>query len=409
MLEGYKILTVTYRDVHVKEIGNYVLQLPEGTSVYQRLEELKTAFGIDEIMYTATCNRVLYFFYTEKELDRNFAFRFFQAVNPSLTANDLFLLPKKIKLLDGEPALRHLNEVAASVDSLVVGEREILRQLRESYEGCRLAKLTGDKLRLAMQSAVAGAKKVYGKTRIGEKPVSVVSLAVKEMMRTDLPEDARIVMVGAGQTNRLVAKFLLKYRFRNVFVYNRSLKNAEQVAETLGGKAGTLKDLANHSEGFDCLIVCTGAVSAVVDTDLYEKLLNGETDKKTVIDLSVPYNIDKAVFEKYNATHIEIEGLRALAKENLSFRSKEVTRAKELLTECMTDFRAIFRERQLALAMSHIPTEIKAIKAHAINKVFHKQMANLDPESRALVEKMMSYMEKRCIGIPMQAAKEALL
>lgn len=409
MLEGYKILTITHRHTHVKEIADYVLQVEENTTLADRLEDLKEAFGISEMMYLATCNRVMYFFYSEDDLDKNFVFRFFQQVNPQLSANDLFLLPKKISFLEGEPALRHLNEVAASVDSLVVGEREILRQLREAYETCRKAGLTGDKMRLAMQSAVAGAKRVYGQTRIGEKPVSVVSLAMKEMFRSNLPENARIVMVGAGQTNRLVANFLLKYQFGNVHVYNRTLKNAQVIAEMLGGTAGKLKDLAAHSGGFDCLIVCTGSVQSVINADLYAKLLNGETDKKTVIDLSVPYNVDKAVAENYPVKLIEIEALRSLAKENLSFRANEVTRAKEILTETMTEFRAVFRERQLTLAMRHVPMEIKAIKAHAMNKVFRKEMETLDPASRALVEQMMSYMEKRCIGIPMQAVKEALL
>lgn len=407
MLEGYKILTVTHRDIHVNEIGNYVLQVTDFESGSEKLQALKKDFGLSEIMYVATCNRVMYFFYTEKELDRNFSFRFFQKINPDLTANDLFLLPKKIKSYSGEEALRHLHEVTASVDSLVIGEREILRQLRESYETCRVAGLTGDKIRLAVRSAVAGAKSVYSKTRIGEKPVSVVSLAMKELRKRNLPENARILMVGAGQTNRLVAQFLAKFHFHNFNVFNRSLKNAQTVADLLAGQADILENLPNFKGGFDCLIVCTGSTAAVVNADLYGKLLNGDTDKKVVIDLSVPYNVDKDVFESYEAHHIEIEGLKKLAQENISFREKEVVNAKKILRENLVEFRAIFRERQLALAMRHVPTEIKAIKSHAMNTVFRKKMENLDDESRAIVEEMLTYMEKRCISIPMQAAKEA--
>lgn len=409
MLEGYKILTVTHRNTHVKEIGKYVIQQNESEVLSDKLHDLKTHFGLDELFYLATCNRVMYFFYTEKELDNNFSFRFFQQVNPELTSNDLFLLPKKINFLSGDAALNHLYEVAASVDSLVVGEREILRQLRQAYQNCQDWKLTGDKMRLAMNSAVAGAKNVYANTRIGEKPVSVVSLAIKEMMRQDLPEDARILMVGAGQTNQLVAKFLQKYRFRNVHVFNRTIERAEQVATMLGGQADQLDNLPQHTLGFDCMIVCTGATDSVIDAPLYKELLQGETDKKVVIDLSIPYNVAKEVFEENEAHHIEIEGLRTLAKENLSFRENEVTKAREILLRNLTEFHDVYKERQLVLAMRHVPTEIKAIKAHAMNKVFRKEMESLDDESRAIVEQMMSYMEKRCIGIPMQAAKEAFL
>lgn len=409
MLEGYKILTVTHKNTHVKEIGKYVIQKREEEELSTKLHELKEYFGLDELFYLATCNRVMYFFYTEKDLDNNFSFRFFQKINPELTPNDLFLLPKKITFLTGDNALKHLYEVSASVDSLVVGEREILRQLREAYEQNKEYGLTADKMRLAMNSAVAAAKNVYANTRIGQKPVSVVSLAIKEMMQQDLTEDARIVIVGAGQTNQLVAKFLQKYNFKNVTIYNRSLSRAEQVASTLNGQAKLLSELPNHEGSFDCLIVCTAATEAIIDAELYGKLLNGETDKKVVIDLSIPYNVDKSVFEAYDATHIEIEGLRALAKENLAFREKEVTHAKRLLRNNLEDFHAIFKERKLVLAMRHIPKEIKAIKSHAMNHVFRKEMEELDEDSRMIVEKMLNYMEKRCIGIPMQAAKEALL
>lgn len=407
MLEGYKILTVTHRNIHVNEIGNYVLQVTDFESGSEKLHTLKKEFGLAEIMYVATCNRVMYFFYTKKELDKNFSFRFFQKINPDLTANDLFLLPKKIKSYSGEAALKHLHEVAASVDSLVIGEREILRQLRESYETSRVAKLTGDKIRLAMQSAVAGAKNVYSRTRIGEKPVSVVSLAMKELRKKNLPAEARILIVGAGQTNRLVAQFLTKYHFHKYNVFNRSLANAQTVADLLAGRADILDNLPNFKEGFDCLIVCTGSTEAVISADLYGKLLNGDKDKKVVIDLSIPYNVDQEVFKKYDAHHIEIEGLKKLAQENISFRQKEVVNAKKILEETLKEFHAIFRERQLALAMRHVPSEIKAIKSHAMNTVFRKKMESLDDESRAIVEEMLNYMEKRCISIPMQAAKEA--
>lgn len=409
MLEGYKIVTITHRNTHLEEIGKYVIQDAEGEVLQAKLAALKAQFGLEDLMYLSTCNRVMYFFYTEKKLDKNFNFRFFQAINPSLTPNDLFLLDKKISAHDGEEALNHLYEVAASVDSLVVGEREILRQLRQAYKQCHDWGIAGDKMRLAMQSAVSGAKKVYANTRIGEKPVSVVSLAIKQMMNADLPENARILMIGAGQTNELVAKFLSKYHFQNVHIYNRTLEKAEQIAHFLKGTAHKLEHLEDYKSGFDCMIVCTGATHAIVDMDLYEKLLNGETDKKVVIDLSIPYNVDKAVFEKHETTHIEIEGLRQLAQENLSFREKEVTKAKEILKENILEFNTLFKERELALAMKRVPTEIKAIKAHAMENVFKKDLDKLDSASRALVEEMLTYMEKKCISIPMKAAKEAIL
>ena len=151
------------------------------------------------------------------------------------------------------------------MNSLVIGEREILRQLREAYDQSVAWKLTGDDIRLAMRAAVETAKAVYSNTRIGEKPVSVVSLAIQKLLAAKTPKEARILLIGAGQTNKLVTKFLHKHSFSNVVVFNRTLEKAEGLANMVDGKAYTLDHLQEYQGGFDCMIVCTGATKALVD------------------------------------------------------------------------------------------------------------------------------------------------
>ena len=233
---------------------------------------------------------------------------FLGALRPDLSEKSVALLSQKIQMLHGGNAVRHLLEVASSTDSLVVGEREILRQLREAYERCRTNGLTGDHIRLAMNHTIETAKEVYSKTGIGEKALSVVSLAFGEMMRADLPTDARILLIGAGQTNELFAKFLAKKQFGRVTVFNRTLAKAEKIANSLGGKALPLDELAFFTEGFDAMIVCTGAQEAIITPDLYEKLLVGETDKKIVVDISLPNNVARQVVDAHNIQYVEIEG-----------------------------------------------------------------------------------------------------
>jgi len=128
-----------------------------------------------------------------------------------------------------------------------------------------------------------------------------------------------------------------------------------------------------------------------------------------LIDLSIPHNISREVVTKNNTQYIEIEGLRVLANENLAFRRQEVVKAKELIQAEVKAFHPIYKQRKLERALQHIPKEIKAIKAHAMNEVFKKELDSLDDDTKALLERMMLYMEKRCIGIPMKAAKEAML
>ncbi len=405
MLRKYKILTITHRSTHLADLGSYVVEQSDSQSLQDKLHALREQFQLPELLYLATCNRVMYFFSSSENIDTG---KFFQAVNPGLGTDQLERLHTVVNYYEGEDALRHLYEVAASIDSLVVGEREILRQLREAYDRCREWGLTADDIRLAMKFAVQTAKAVYDQTRIGEKPISVVSLAIQKLLRTQLPKDARVLMVGAGQTNTLVAKFLKKHGYHNVTVFNRNQERARNIAEMLDGKAMPYDQLPTHQNGFDCLIVCTGATQAIVDIELYQTLLAGETNEKLIIDLAIPHNIDSGIIEHFPVQYIEIDGLRQLANTNLAFREKEVEKGKAMINQNLSEYYAVYQQRQIERAMREVPTQIKAVKDHAINSVFKKELEDLDATTKDLMERMLTYMEKRCISIPMQAAKKTI-
>ena len=405
MIKNYKILTITHKNTNLSELGMFVMKYSEEQELQSKLHQLKDQFNLGELLYLATCNRVMYFFHANQNIDFDFISDFFQKVNPSISQSEIHNLAEHISLYEGDEALNHVYEVAASVDSLVVGEREILRQLREAYEQCYTWNLTGDKIRLAMKSAVQNAKEVYAQTKIGEKPVSIVSLAVQKLLKSDLNKEARILMVGAGQTNLLVAKFLIKYGFSNVVIFNRSFDKAQQIAEMTRGQARPFDELQTYNEGFDCLIVCTGATTALINDSLYESLLNGDQSQKLVIDLSVPHNVAKTIAQHFDIQYVDVENLRVLAKKNIAFREKEVVVVKAMSAKTLEEFHSIYRQRQIERAMHRVPREIKEVKSHAMNNVFKKELEDLDEDSRELLERMMSYMERRCISIPMQAAK----
>ena len=244
---------------------------------------------------------------------------------------------------------------------------------------------------------------------LGDKPVSIVSLAIQKLLKSNLPKEARILLIGAGQTNALAAKFLAKHHYHNVVVFNRSLDKAEKIAASLGGRALPLQELDQYRDGFDAMIVCTGATKAIIQADIYQKLLAGETDEKVVIDLAIPNNVAQEVVEAFNLNYIEIEGLRQLAKENLAFREQEIVKAKKLLVQFQEEMPSLIQQRKLELAMRQVPEAIKAVKSKALNEVFQKEVETLDDSTRELLERMLTYMEKKCIGIPMKAARELSL
>ncbi len=406
MLDGYNILTLTHRDASLDMLAHAIVP-GENTDI--SLQSLKAEMGWEELFYLATCNRVSYVFYTQNPVDQNIAEQMLSVLRPDLSAFVAQKTAAKIRLLQGTAAVTHLLEVAASMDSLVVGEREIIRQIRQAYDQSREWNLTGDHLRLLMGFTIETAKEIYTHTGIGRRALSVVALAFAEMLKTGLRPDARILMVGAGETNALFAKFLVKSKFSKVTIFNRSFEKAQNLAKPNGWRAFSLDELAYYSEGFDALVVCTGATQAIITPALYRELLTKETGEKVVVDLSIPHNVARETVEAFPMQYIEIESLKETANENLAYREQERDRAEGLIKQRVLAFRDRWHERQIERSLAHIPEEVKAVKDRAIQEVFAKEFERLSPEAQDLVHRMLGYMEKKCVAIPIKAAKAIAL
>lgn len=403
MLQHVHVLTLTHRHAKLKEIGSLVAAFEADGQLRDRLQALVNEGVVDELYYLATCNRFTLLFTTQRTVNERF--------RASLLPDQQLPALEALRHLEGDKAVYHLFEVAASIDSLVVGERQILGQFREAYGRCREWKLIGDDLRIVCDRVVLAAKDVYNRTRIGQKSVSVVSLAMQQLRRFNPRPNARVLMIGAGQTNLLVTKFLRKAGYTDVTVFNRSPERAAALAQPFPNGAGlSLSDLESYERGFDVLFVCTGAAEPIVTSDLLHWLLAEEdAEGKVVIDLGVPADVNEEAVAAHPVSYVGIEQLRTLAEENMGFRREEIKRAHGVLHQHLSELDAAYRQRLLERAMRHLPEEIKAIKHTAVNQIFAKELRDLDPETRDLMIRMMSYMEKRCIGIPMKAAREAIL
>ncbi|HRI61577.1 MAG TPA: glutamyl-tRNA reductase [Saprospiraceae bacterium] len=406
MLDGYYILTLTHRDAPLETIGQVVVP---GDNTPEMLQALKARFGWDELLYLSTCNRVTFLIYSKQPLAGDLAAQVLETLHPGMPSVNVKKIAARMRLLSGVEAVRHLFEVAGSLDSLVVGEREIIRQLREAYDRNHAWNLTGDHLRLLMRFTIETAKEIYSQTGIGETALSVVALAFAAMQKSVANPNARILLIGAGQTNGLYTRFLAKCGYHNVTVFNRTLEKAEAVADMLGGRALPFDALEHYSEGFDALVVCTGATRAVVTPAIYRSLLAGETSRKTVVDLSVPNNVDKQILDIHPVQFIEIEDLKTIAGENLAYRERERVKAEAIIVQSIHAYRALWHERQVERSLAHIPDEVRAVKERAVNEVYAKDFARLDPAAQELVLQMLGYMEKKCVAIPMKAAKAIAL
>ncbi len=366
MFGNFLVITLTHKSQKLGDLGRFILR-EDDLSV--KLTSLKERFDFEGLLYTATCNRMLFFIDRSSSRRRVLVSEFFDYLYSDLPQEEISEAVSRVEVYEGEASTKHLFEVASSIDSLVVGEREIFRQIRESYEMCLTFGLISDSIRVAYQQMVSVAKNVYANTKIGEKSVSVVSLAMSKLSKMKLHKEAKIVMIGAGQTNVLVSKFLKKYGFNNVTIYNRTYEKAQLLAgQFSNGVALPLADLDDLRE-FDALFITTSAKDHLLSEKHFQQLFPTDS-KRVIIDLSIPTNVEKTVCEQYRIDVIDIESLKNLAKENLSFRMGEVKKVHDIITEGCSEFRQIFKLRLIERAFHDIQFEFMAVRVKSTEQVF---------------------------------------
>jgi len=405
-LKYLKVIAFTHKQIELKELGRLVICQE---NLIDKLRSIKKQFDIEEIFYLATCNRVEFVMITPQVVDKAFAKRFIDAMDMGLCPVSSGTFLNGAAIYEGKGALEHLIRTSCSMESLIVGEKEILAQVRKAYENCREAGLTGDSLRMFMNCVVKTAKEVYTNTHISKNPVSVVSLAYRKLKEHHLFSNARVLIIGAGETNRNISKYLQKHKFSNFAVFNRTLGKAEQLATDLGGEAFTLEALKTYDKGFDVIITCTSSVEPIITPEVYTQLLNGETGRKTIVDLAIPNDTSAKVLEKFPVSFIEVRSLNDVAKSNLQERYEEVTHAEAIIEQNINLFLTDLKQRSIEIAMRKVPEKIKDIRNTAVNSIFAEEVQNIDQHSRQTLEKVLNYMEKKYISVPMVMAKDILI
>lgn len=404
-LKELKVIAFTHRTTDISNIGKLHV---DSSNRKERLSRLKD-LGISELMYISTCNRVEFVFVHDEDLSNSFLYSFFSVFAPDWDDTNIKWAINNCTMFEGEQSVRHIFHIASSLDSLVVGEREIITQVRKAFDECSELGLTGPIIRLLINKTIESAKEVYTKTNIARNPVSIVSLAYRMLREVGIKDNSRIIVIGAGETNTNMCRFLSKHGLKNLTLFNRTLEKAEFLTNHIGGKALPLTKLDSFSEGFDLIVTCTGSEDHIITPAIYKTLLAGEPGKKTIIDLAIPYDVDPTVIEENSINYIGIEGLKEVSETNLKKREEELSVCKDLIEEQIVVFKQAFKERMVELAMSEVPQKIKEIKELAINEVFSKELETMADESKEVLDKMLAYIEKKYISVPMKMAKQIFL
>jgi glutamyl-tRNA reductase len=407
ILNTVQIIAFTHRQFNFDEIGLFHLDDKQRIGV---LKDLKTNLDIDELMYLSTCNRVEFIINHKKEITKTFVKELIKDLLAEKVPTNLSDIVDRAEIINNKAAVHHIFSVASSIDSLVVGEREIITQVRKAFEECRENKLCGDVLRVLVQSTISTAKKVYTESNIGTRPVSIVSLAFLELKKYISKKPKKILVIGAGKTVTSMLKFTSKNLQHHYTIYNRSIEKAHKLVEALNIDAEVypLTELANHNSKFDFIISCTGSKEIVLSLDKFQKI-NPDNTKSVIVDLAVPNDCDLKISENQNVKFINVDQLKVRAEENLQLRAEEIKRCLSIIDRQIIKYYIAEKERNLERALSSVPKSIKGIRQKAFREVFAKELETLDPGAIEVVNSLVDYIEKKYISVPMKIAKDILL
>ena len=296
------------------------------------LQSLRTSGVADEVVILSTCNRVEIYAATQLEAQKAFA-----ALREFLvTVHDYRdPLTDEIYTLSEPHSLHHLFKVASGLDSMVLGETEILGQLKKAYDLALQAGHTGARINKAFQRAFNVAKHIRTQTNIQRGSVSVGSVAVELAQKIfSTLADRDVLVVGAGDTSEKTARALVSRGARSVAVTNRSHDKAAALAAGLGGQAVPFENWIKELERFDIVISSTSAPHYVLDRTRLEPLMKLRRSRPLLlIDVAVPRDIEPEVNFLEDVYLYNIDDLQAIADDYLKQREAEIARCMEIIRE----------------------------------------------------------------------------
>jgi glutamyl-tRNA reductase len=314
-------------------------------------------------------------------------------------------LRERLHLLTGRDAVRHLFRVACSLDSLVLGEDQILAQVRDAYQRCERAGLVGKLLGALFEGALQVGKQVRTETELSRIPVSVVSLGLEAVARRFAGRAPRVALLGAGAMAELVVKSAADHGVRIDAIYNRSLANAERLAALCGAAARPLARLRDSAERFDALISATGHPSHVLSSAELQALAARTPlgERLFAVDLAVPRDLEPG--DEAQVEIVDLDALRALAERQRARRAAAAHAAEALIERKLDAFTRRAAEAKVHEAIADMQSESASVFERELARLFTGKLAGISAEERRAVELWARAAFGRVSHVPITALK----
>ncbi len=359
--------------------------------------------GISEGLILSTCNRVEFLAHPQNgsEADLRGFIREYFAVDPTEFEQYLYEY-------HDDDAVRHIFRVAASLDSMIVGEPQILGQMKDAYTAARAVGAVNSRLDALVTRAFAVAKRVRSETEIGTSAVSVASVAVDLAKKIFGDLSGKIVyLVGAGKMSELAARHLLAHGAEQILVANRTYQKAQDMAEAFGGQAVLFEQLYDTVDKADIIISSTGAPHFIFRREHGEAFLHRRKNRPMFfIDIAVPRDIDPEMNKLDGIFVYDIDDLQQVASQHIADRRREADRAEAIVTDEVHRFEERLKTLSVVPTIVSLQQHMEDIRQAEIERARGK-LGQLSPEQEQALEAITRGIVNKVLHTPITTLKTA--
>ena len=360
--------------------------------VLRALRELKHRFGEAEFVLLSTCNRVELYCASKRigGVDGETLAKFLSEFHRVRWED----FQEFLYIYEEEECVRHLLTVASSLDSLVVGEAQIIGQVKESYRLACAAKSTGKVLNRLFHCAFTTSKKVHTITSIAHGRVSVAGVAVELAMQlfADI-SSAKVVVIGAGEMGELLVQHLQQIGSKNITIVNRSYDRGLNLAKQYGVKAQKWEELEEQLTVADIVIASASVQDYLFKKEPLKKIIDSRRKGRLlVIDIAVPRNFEPSVNEIEDVYLYSVDDLSEVVEQNRKAREEDIVRSMEIVYENVTDFMNWFGARDIGPLIGQMKKKFAEISENEMDRFFvgSRQEASCQEVMEAMVKRIVN-------------------
>ncbi len=387
---------VTYRKVPIHTLEKFAFKDLEAA-----YESFKTDKSVKECVILQTCNRVEVFIATNNPDHKKLVDLWAKSVG---LISDVF--KDYLELAIGKEVILHLSKLTSGLDSLVVGEDQILGQVKRAFDSAKKGEYAGSHLGLLFDNAIKIGGKVRTSTGINKGTISYGSMAVKlaEEHLNHL-QGKNIMIIGSGEAASLVAKALMKRKV-DFMVTSRTLERAKTFSETAGGKPIAFEKALEMLREIDALFVATTAPYLLIPFERAEHAMHDRDTPMVMVDLSNPRTVEEKAAMLKGLKLINIDEVSALVERNMNVRIQEVNDAKRIIEDGVYSVEARMRRLEVEPVVDTLFKKVHTIRERELAKAL-QMLSNLNEEDRKVVEQLSHAIVEGIFSNPMDMFRRA--